>query len=140
MIDVNAKVREFLLADATFKAKVGNTRVHWPGLPEGVNPMKDGESVALMTRGGPSDPCVPYLMPSVQFKCYAPTSVRARTLYRAIYDALVGDMTDPITQQRALNAYNILSAIEQMQGIDLIDPETKWPFVLTFWEIAALNQ
>jgi len=36
MIDVNAKVREFLLADATFKAKVGNTRVHWPGLPEGV--------------------------------------------------------------------------------------------------------
>jgi len=125
--DTNSIIRTYLITCATLTALVG-TRIYCPRLPENaILP-----AVSFFTRGGTSTPYIPGLLePSVQFDCWADNSMDAREVYRALYDNLQGkqNLVTGTTQ-------GIISAIEEVQGQDLVDVEVPNYFrVLTFFRI-----
>ena len=132
MIDTNAIIRAYLAADAGLIPLV-NDRIFCPRLPENTALP----AISFFTRGGVVNPHIPDLVtPSVQFDCWAETSLTesgnivARRVYRALYDALQG------IENVAVGANVIVSAIEEVQGQDLVDIEVSGYFrTLTFFQI-----
>ena len=126
--DSNSIVRAYLVADAGiigfFAPDV--PRIYCPRLPEGaILP-----AIGFFTRGGSASPYMPDIpTPSVQFDCWADSSIVARELYRKLYDALQG------IQMVAVGANMIKSAREEVQGVDMVDEIPNYFRVLTFFEI-----
>jgi len=125
--DTNSIVRAYLVTDAALTALVG-TRIYCPRLPENATLP----AISFFTRGGTSTPYIPGIpSPSVQFDCWADNSIDAREVYRALYDALQG-----IQNIATGTTQGIISAIEEVQGMDLVDVEIPNYFrVLTFFSI-----
>ena len=128
--DINAIVITYLTTASTladpFIALIGD-RIYCPRAPENA----DLPNVTFFTRGGRSTPYIPNLVsPSVQFDCWADDPIEAREIYRVLYDALQG------VQNVVVGGNTILSAIEEVQGQDLVDTDIPGRFrVLAFWEI-----
>jgi len=128
--DTNAIVREYLVNKTILTAVVG-TRIYPPRLPENtILP-----AISFFTRGGTSSPYIPPLPePSVQFDCWAKeyagapssASVRARQVYRALYDVLQGIQREVVIVPSG--TYIIWSAIEEVQGQDLVDSDIQGYF------------
>lgn len=128
--DTNSIIRTYLItASAAVNPLIAliSERVYCPRLPENATLP----AVSLFTRGGESTPYIPGIIePSVQFDCWAANSIDAREVYRALYDALQG------IQQVTVGAYQLLSAIEEVQGQDLVDVAVPNYFrVLTFFRV-----
>jgi len=102
-------------------------KIYCPRLPENATLP----AISFFTRGGTSTPYIPGIInPSIQFDCWAYNPIDAREVYRALYDALQG------IQDTTVGAYKILSAIEEVQGQDLVDVEIPNYFrVLTFFSV-----
>jgi len=130
LADVNAILRVYLAANAGLAAVVG-TRIYCPRLPENATLP----ALGYFTRGGTSNPHIPGIVtPSVQFDCWGATPQAAREVYRALYDALEGLQDTPVVL--GATTYRILSAIEEVQGQDLVDVDIQDYFrVLTFFEV-----
>jgi len=128
--DINVIVRTYLITPSTlvdpFRALIGDD-VFCPRAPENA----DLPNVTFFTRGGRSTPYIPDLpSPSIQFDCWADDPIEAREIYRTLYNALQG------IQNVAVGGNTILSAIEEVQGQDLVDTDIPGRFrVLSFWEI-----
>ena len=128
--DINAIVRSYLTTSSTladpFIALIG-ARIYSPRAPENATLP----NVTFFTRGGSSTPYIPDLVsPSLQFDCWADDPIEARSIYRTLYDALQG------IQNVAVGSNTILSAIEEVQGQDLVDTDIPGRFrVLSFWDI-----
>ena len=128
--DTNSIIRTYLTTSSTkvdpLIALVG-ARIYCPRLPENAALP----AVGFFTRGGSATPYIPD-MPnhSVQFDCWADDPIEASSIYLALYDALQG------IQNVAVGSNYILSAIEEVQGQDLVDMEIPDYFrVLTFYSI-----
>ena len=129
--DTNIILRTYLLTQSV--ATSVTNRIYCPRAPENA----DLPNITFFTRGGRSTPYIPDLpSPSVQIDCWAEDSatesgnIIARRIYRAVYDALQG------IQNVKVNGNVILSAIEEVQGQDLVDTDIPGRFrVLSFWEI-----
>jgi len=131
--DTNSIIRTYLTSAAVAVAPLRllvSDRIYCPRLPEKIN-LADGPAIGFFTRGGTSTPYIPGILePSVQFDCWADNPLDAREVYRALYDALQG------IQDTTVGAYKILSAIEEVQGQDLVDNEIQNMFrVLTFFKV-----
>lgn len=119
LADSNQIIRAYLVsgvgATAALVAVVG-TRIYVPRLPENaILP-----AIGFFTRGGTSMPYIPDLpTPSVQFDCWADNPITARNVYRKLYDALQGIQHIAVTILGT--TYYIESAIEEVQGQDLMD-------------------
>ena len=115
LADTNSIIRAYLAANAGLVAVVG-TRIYAPRLPENaVLP-----AIGFFTRGGTSSPYIPDLpVPSVEFDCWADDPITARNVYRKLYDALQGIQHIAVTILGT--TYYIESAIEEVQGQDLMD-------------------
>lgn len=126
MLDTNAVIKSYLATDTALTALVG-TRIYCPRLPENATLP----AIGFFTRGGTSTPYIPGMpVPSVQFDCWADDPIEAREVYRALYDALQG------IQNVSVGSNYILSAIEEVQGQDLVDTDIQGYYrVLTFFEI-----
>jgi len=124
--DTNTIIRTHLLTCTTLTALVG-TRIYCPRLPENATLP----AVSFFTRGGTSTPYIPGIVnPSVQFDCWAEDPIEAREVYRALYDNLQG------IQNVEVGAYDIMSAIEEVQGLDLVDIEIPNYFrVMVFFNV-----
>lgn len=128
--DTNTIIRTYLTTASTladpFIELIGE-RIYCPRAPENA----DLPNVTFFTRGGRSTPYIPDLpSPSVQFDCWADDPIEAREIYGFLYDALQG------IQNVAVGSNTILSAIEEVQGQDLVDTDIPGRFrVLSFWEI-----
>ena len=124
--DTNSIIRAYLATCTTLTALVG-TRIYCPRLPENATLP----AVGFFSRGGMSTPYIPGIVtPSVQFDCWADDPIEAREIYRALYDNLQG------IQNITVGSYQIMSAIEEVQGQDLVDTEIPNYFrVLTFFSI-----
>ena len=124
--DINTILRTYLLTQDDLTDLV-DERIYCPRAPENA----DLPNITFFTRGGRSTPYIPYLpSPSVQIDCWADDPIEAREIYRALYDALQG------IQNVSVGTHTILSAIEEVQGQDLVDTEIPGRFrVLSFWEI-----
>ena len=139
LADTNSIIWTHLVGDAGIIAFFlpGAPRIYCPRLPEkAVLP-----AISFFTRGGASTPYIPGIVtPSVQFDCWAKDEVAlagpigARGVYRVLYDALQGIQEQAVTV--GVNTYRILSAIEEVQGQDLVDTEIPNYFrVLTFFSV-----
>jgi len=124
--DTNSIIFSYLVTQAPLVALVGR-RIFTPRLPENATLP----AISFFTRGGTSTPYIPGIPePSVQFDCWADNPITARQVYCALYDALQG------IQDITVGAYKILSAIEEVQGQDLVDVEIPNYFrTLTFFRI-----
>jgi len=108
---VNSIIKAYLDTCTTLTALV-STRIYCPRLPENATLP----AVSFFTRGGTSTPYIPGIPePSVQFDCWADNPIDAREVYRALYDNLQG------IQNITVGSYQIMSAIEEVQGQDLVD-------------------
>jgi len=120
--DTNAIIHSFLITQSPLKELVSD-RIYCPKLPQNcVLP-----ALSYNTRGGKSDPYIPTIVtPSVQFSCWGNTPIIARQVYGALYDALQG-----------LEDWgSIASAIEEVQGQDMEDPDVpNFYKVITFFSI-----
>ena len=132
--ETNQILRAYLASGAgstaALVALVG-ARIYCPRLPENaVLP-----ALGFFTRGGTVNPHIPDLpAPSVQFDCWGRTPIEARSVYNALYDALQG--IQHIAVVIGATTYYIKSAIEDVQGQDLVDTEIQNYFrVLTFFQI-----
>ena len=136
--DTNSIIRSYLVADEGIKAFFAPDapRIYCPRLPEGA----DLPAIGFFTRGGSASPYIPDIpTPSVQFDCWARDeeigsvmvagSIRARELYRKLYDALQG------IQMVAVGANMIKSAREEVQGVDMVDEIPNYFRVLSFFEV-----
>ena len=128
--NTNTIIRTYLttastLADPLIALIAG--RIYCPRAPENATLP----NVTYFTRGGRSTPYIPDLpSPSIQFDCWADDPIEARVIYGTLYDALQG------IQNVAVGSNTILSAIEEVQGQDLVDTDIPGRFrVLSFWEI-----
>lgn len=136
--DTNTIIRTYLITPSAktnpLIALVGE-RIYCPRLPENVTLANvagnSTPTISFFTRGGTSTPYIPGMpSPSVQFDCWANNLMDAREVYRALYEALQG------IQNVTVGAYKIMSAIEEVQGQDLVDVEIPNYFrVLTFFNI-----
>jgi len=128
--DVNSIIRTYLTTASPavdpLILLIGS-QIYCPRLPEKTKLVAAGVStpaISFFSRGGFSNPHIPPIVtPSVQFDCWATDStleagpITARKVYRALYDALQG------IQDVTVGAFKILSAIEEVQGQDLVDSE-----------------
>ena len=145
--DTNSIILTYLLTDTALVALVSD-RIYCPRLPEKATLP----AIGFFTRGGDSNPYIPGIVtPSVQFDCWATDtevagvvtkgSIIAREVYRALYDALQGIQGQIISYPFPLVfpiifSHRILSAIEEVQGQDLVDVKVPDYFrVLTFFRI-----
>ena len=126
--DSNSIIREYLVTSSTATdpliALVGS-RIFASRLPENTTLP----AVSFFTRGGLNNPHIPGILePSVQFDCWADDPLEARLIYRKLYDALQG------IQNITVGSYQIMSAIEEVQGQDLVDNEIQNYFrTMTFF-------
>lgn len=128
--DTNKIIRDYLVTSSTAAdplIALVVARIYCPRLPEDTTLP----AIGFFTRGGTSTPYIPGIItPSVQFDCWANNPIDAREVYRALYDALQG------IQNVTVGSYQIMSAIEEVQGQDLVDVEIPNYFrVLTFFNI-----
>ncbi len=132
--DTNAIIRAFLVAQTALTAVV-DERIMTPRLAESTT----YPAVGFRTRGGVSTPYIPgWVTPSVQFDCWAQdidgglTGPRgARLVYNILYDVLQGIERQVVTVDG--KEYIIWSAIEEVQGQDLVDEIITLYRVMTFF-------
>ncbi len=139
--DTNSIIRSYLTTSSTLVDPLivlVSDRIYCPRLPENATLP----AIGFFTRGGTSTPYIPGIPePSVQFDCWANNPINAREVYRALYDALQGIQNQVILFPFPLVfpiiwSYRIMSAIEEVQGQDLVDVEIPDYFrVLTFFSI-----
>ena len=124
MIDVPAAIREVLLADAGLVVKVGD-RIFLQRLPEKHN--FNQQAVVLSVRGGTTELYVPFIRPSVQVQCWGKDTIDAQETYRLVHDALHDK------SRISVASGFLVYAFAEVFGQNLIDPDTKKPFVLAFF-------
>ena len=124
MIDAVAAIREVLLADSALTAKVGD-RIYLLHLPEGHD--FDQQAVVYSIRGGSTDLYVPFIRPAIQLACWGKDSVAAQEVYRLVHDVLHDK------SRVSVSSGFLLFSFEETHGQNLIDPDTKKPFVLAFF-------
>jgi len=124
LIDVQARIRNYLLADVALVALVG-ARIY-AGRAEPPPGYKPGDGAALVfkVRGGGLDYEDALLIPSVQFKCYGEDEVSAWMCYCALHDALHDG-----------RSAQILHAEAETLGQPLEEPQTEWRYVLAHFTI-----
>ena len=126
MIDTNKAARLILIADAALIATVPAAQIQ-------AGPLRSGTAlpaITLETAGGGMDDNLPLISPTVQVRCWSEGDPEeARLVYRLVHDALY----DKRGVDLGANGF-LLSAREAVQGQDLIDPETRWPNVLSVFQ------
>ena len=126
--DTNEVILAYLLTQPV--ATLVSDRIMSPRLYENC----DLPAISFFTRGGTSTPYIPGIpTPSVQFDCWADNPIEAREVYRSLYDALQGIQNVKVTIPPT--DYYILSALEEIQGQDLIDEIQGYFRVLAFFEL-----
>lgn len=124
MIDIGAAIRDFLLAQTTLYALV-STRIYAESdMPEPNYKPSVGPAICFKVRGGVQDYSEGMFVPSLQIKIYGATPLVANTTYRALWDALHGGA-----------GASMRWAQNEILGTTLAEPDSGWPFVLTFFRV-----
>jgi hypothetical protein len=128
MQNASKAIRDYLLTKAALVALAGTRIYAEANTPPAGYKLSDGGAICFKARGGRPEYVDVLLAPSYQFKCYGTTELTANQLYQALYDALQNAQT-----------YIIRGARCEVLGQTLAEPETGWPFVLTFFKVMVTN-
>ena len=90
-------------------------------LPEGYTPQEHGSACIFKIRGGEESFSSKQLAPSVQFRCYAESEAKARTVVYALFDAVNDHRAAGIKWCRAETLPQII-----------IEPDVGWPYGLLY--------
>lgn len=138
LVDTNRLIRNYLTTSCVLTdplllliGGVVSPRLYCPRLPENATLP----AISFFTRGGSASAELPHIFsPSIQFDCWAENPIDAREVYRALYDALQGLGSVPVTI--GVTLYYIMKAREEVHGQDLVDTDIPNYFrVLTFYSI-----
>jgi len=122
LVDLNSVIKAHLVTCADLADLISNRVYSARDVPPPGYDLDSGACVTFRVRGGDIDYPDALHRPSVQFKCYGQNDREAWQVYRALYDAL-----------QNTHSASILHAQLEVQGQSLEEPETDWPFVLTYF-------
>lgn len=129
-IDHLTACRAYLLSVAAVTAQVG-TRVYVTRVPANEASLMPRKAVTLTGAGGISGRGYnPIRNGRVDVRCFGATPFEAAAVYGAVYAAL---------KFAARPTDNLINAIEESGRIDMEDPDTRWPFVLSVWQVKAYD-
>lgn len=126
MLDVDATLRAYLSAQAALTIYTGQRLYASLSLPATYSPAT-GAAILFNVRGG-SVGFEKILNPSMQFRTYAQTEAKARQADSALFDSLHDKKSGPML-------YAMLETYPQL----LLDPETQWPYMLSFYRLLYRN-
>ena len=122
MIDAHAIIRDWILDQPAVTALTASRVYAGEDVPPPGYKPGEGDALVFRVRGGLADYDDALLVPSVQVKCYSETPKGTDTLYRAFYDAC-----------HLARSAAILHAEAEVLGQQLREPDTLWPFNLSYW-------
>lgn len=124
-------VRAYLITRPVITALVGTApaRVYATAdLPAGYRPDVTGQALQLTSRAGSPHYSNTAVLVSIQARAWARDELTAWNLYKALVQEL----------HEARNSQIILARLATT-GQAIIDSETTWPFVLSFFDVAIRN-
>lgn len=122
-VNVQSALRTYLAAQLpTFSVYAGVT------YPASSYKPGNGPGVAFKVRGGQETEEDQLLIPSVQFKVYGSSPLGASTNYLAL---------DAVLKSPASSS--ILWTAQEGLGVNLVEPETGWDFVLAYYQVQIRN-
>lgn len=129
MIDVPAALLQYI--ETGLGAKTPALEVYAGRVlpPEGFNLSQAQWCVCFNIRGGIADYEAPVLFPSVQFKAYGKSELFANQVDGFLYDAL----------HLKGGGRPIAWGVVEVLGTSLREPETQWPYVLSFYQFTVIN-
>lgn len=136
MVDVNLLVRKFLLAQSSITALLGtnaNGSIYASSeIPEHADAVL-GPFIQIFRSGGKSyEEILPMIAARVQVRAWADIGKKqiVANVYGAIFDALHGAS---VTLPEGV----IMSALEVTGPQEMIDPDTKWVAINSFYTVMA---
>jgi hypothetical protein len=133
-MDPNIPFRAVLAASSSITDLVG-ARIYAIRVPRDLAELDPQKCIVFQITGGSSDNETPVQQPTIDIRCYSPTSAGARALYdvvRTRLDALNNEVVTVSTK-----SYLCFDAVEQVDGWDEVDPDTDWAVVLSTWLFSA---
>ena len=126
MVDIEKSIRDYLVGTTVYDLTAARVHAN-TSLPAGYTPA-DGPALLFAVRGGGQDYTSQVYAASVQFQAYAATPAECRALDRRLYEQL-----------NDVKAGAILFARLEQLGQLLTEPQTDWPFVLSYYQIMVRN-
>lgn len=125
-------VGDFLRQSGSSLYTLCGARIYQDRLP--VSFQNTQPAVIFQRRSGSRDMYLGTVDPDMQFKCYGGTSsfADAQTVYRALVDKLHAAGNETISTIGGL-----VVAMETQLGQSITDPETGWPYILTFFQLTV---
>ena len=128
MIDTNKALVKILQGNGPLLTLVPASRIMAGTLQEGT----EFPAISFSTVGGTTDLHLPVLNPRVQIRCWHDTDPEvARQVYGAVHDALYG-----LRNQTLSGAEFLVETEEVVQGQDVVDPQSGYKSVLSFWRLS----
>lgn len=124
MNDAGSIIRTALLTQTALTAVIGTRLWAERSTPIADYKPDDGGAIAFRMRGGGVMYRAGLMFPSVQFKCWGVDEFTANSVYRTLFDVL---------HDQAFGG--IRSAYMEVLGQTVLEQDTEWPFVLTFFTI-----
>ena len=122
MIDVLDAIRDFLVSRPNVAVLVGNRVYAGRAVPPVGYKPSDGQAIAFNVRGGNMSYDDDHIVASAQFKCYGSTELLANQLYHTLVDDVHNKHDSTVRW-----------AILEILGHTLEEPDTEWPYVLTYF-------
>lgn len=128
MIDALSTLRAFIVAQSSVTALTGQRVYAGQAFPPPT--YQAGQyAICFNARGGALGYDRRLLQESFTFKCYADSEINAMALYRTLVDA-IDDKSGGHIRHIEL----------EISGYPLQEPDTDWPFVLTFFRVTFDSQ
>jgi hypothetical protein len=124
LLDVERTWREWMVSQPGVTALTGARVYAGRDVPPVGYRITDGACVVSKARPGRVGYEGALYSVSFQVKAYGATEAAAMALYRAMYDALEGS-----------TSARILHVELEGPGMPMEEPETLWPFVLSYWTV-----
>jgi hypothetical protein len=129
VVDAPAVLREFLWGQIELTTYTEERIWAERDTPPPDYTPADGGAICFKRRGGPIDYTGQVLRHSFQFKCYGADEMEANEVYRALFDVL----NYPVDAA-------VRAAEQETMGQTLLETDTDWVFVLTFFEVTIFNE
>lgn len=128
MTDPVLTVTNWLKSSTDLAAIVGSN-IFAPVMPEEFSCMQGNNCVVVRRRGGTPHPEITTVLdPSFTIECWSLESPTASQMYGIIHDLMHG-----ATSVDLGDAGFVILAEEEVSGQDLIDPETHWATVVSYY-------
>jgi len=131
-IDILANLRIYLTGQATLTAILTNAAYIFatPGIPDKIVSLMPCKIITYLQAGGvPHGFQTPLTSVRVELRCYGATFIEAHMVERKLASVL--DKQNNI----AIGGNCMFSAAKAAEAQDLMEPDTKWPFTWTPYNI-----